>query len=376
MKRYTFIYTNPIPQSENINLLYNTALSVSKYAKTIYIYHHDFFNAQPTKLFFNPLNLIKNILQILSLIFSNFTNVKFYDLTCLKKINRRLISIHKNIFVNLIKKMPNSVLMSIYPNDTLLDFKKLFNPILTIGDCLDYWEPEQIEFSKKLDIILTNSKPLFNVCKNNSKKCFLIPSGYYYKKPIQTLFRHNFFDINSKNIFFVGTVNWKYNLDIIKKTILSLPDYTFHFHCLEIFDFDKTFNDPQLNKKVMIAQRQWNQIKNLKNVKIYLNKSEYDLPQIKEKFVVAIIPTRTDNQYGLHCHPIKYYMYQAMGLPIVSTNLISLKNKCLTSDNAQDWVKYIKNNKKNKPLNHKSILFQSHEAKATAINQIIQKNLF
>ena len=375
MKRYTFIYTNPIPQSPDINLLYNTALSLSRRAKTIYLYHPQFFHSHPTQYIFNPHNFIKNLLQLHSILFSNFTDINFYDITSIKKINRRLINLQKNIIIFLIKKQPNRVLMSLYPNDTLINFQKLFQPRLTIGDCLDYWELEQLKFSQKLDLIFTNSTPLYRTCQKNSKKCFLIPAGYYYQKPILALFRHNFFSATSKNILFIGTVNWKYNLDIVKKTITSLPDHTFHFYCFEIFDFDKTFNNPDLNKKVAIAQKKWHQIKQLPNVQIHLSKSEVDLPHIKLKFRAAIIPTRTDYPYGLHCHPIKYYMYQAMRLPIISTNLLCLHNKCYTSDNASEWVKYIQSIKNNNSINRSAILFQSHESKAKIICQIVSKIL-
>jgi hypothetical protein len=99
------------------------------------------------------------------------------------------------------------------------------------------------------------------------------------------------------------------------------------------------------------------------------------------KATVGIIPYVTTDEYNKFCHPIKLYLYFAMGIPVVSTPILAVSpyssNYVSVSETAQEFIASIKHvsmvtiskTARKKYINY--ALRHTHEQKAKDLIKII-----
>lgn len=130
---------------------------------------------------------------------------------------------------------------------------------------------------------------------------------------------------------FIGTINdWKLDIDLLTKVIKKYTDISFVFI-------------GQINKR----SNHFNMLLNRASNIYYLGYKPLQLlPYYLSRFDVCIIPYKT-NKYGESAYPIKIMEYLALGKPIVTTGLPSIKyladrNLIYWARNSNEFKNYIR----------------------------------
>ena len=274
--------------------------------------------------------------------------------------NKRIILINKiifnfNLFIAMkLLKFKKDYLWTYNPLTSLyLDINKFNSSIYHAVDAIEYQpfmpkdliKRQEIILSKKVDKIFVTSKNIINKLKkyNSNISYFGNVCDYeHFSKSLSTHFDDIPPDIKSISkpiIGFIGSISeYKLNYKLIYDVAKSLKEINFVF----IGPTDDSVNHSNLSR-----------IKNLKNVYLLGFRKYKDLPSYCAFFDVAWLPL-IHNNYTKSMFPMKFFEYLAAGLPIVSTNLESLKefrNFVYMSDDLSKIKVSIKEALKNKNSN-------------------------
>jgi len=180
----------------------------------------------------------------------------------------------------------------------------------------DLIKRQEIILSKKVDKIFVTSKNIINKLKKYNSNISYFGNVCDYEHFSKSLSTHiddipqDIKCISKPIIGFIGSISeYKLNYKLIYDVAKSLKEINFVF----IGPTDDSLNHSNLNR-----------LKNLKNVYLLGFRKYKDLPSYCAFFDVAWLPL-IHNNYTKSMFPMKFFEYLAAGLPIVSTNLESLK---------------------------------------------------
>ncbi len=274
--------------------------------------------------------------------------------------NKRIILINKiifnfNLFIAMkLLKFKKDYLWTYNPLTSLyLDINKFNSSIYHAVDAIEYQpfmpkdliKRQEIILSKKVDKIFVTSKNIINKLKKYNSNISYFGNVCDYEHFSKSLSTHiddippDIKSISKPIIGFIGSISeYKLNYKLIYDVAKSLKEINFVF----IGPTDDSLNHSNLGR-----------IKNLKNVYLLGFRKYKDLPSYCAFFDVAWLPL-IHNNYTKSMFPMKFFEYLAAGLPIVSTNLESLKefrNFVYMSDDLSEIKVSIKEALKNKNSN-------------------------
>ena len=180
----------------------------------------------------------------------------------------------------------------------------------------DLIKRQEIILSKKVDKIFVTSRNIINKLKKYNSNISYFGNVCDYEHFSKSLSTHiddipqDIKCISKPIIGFIGSISeYKLNYKLIYDVAKSLKEINFVF----IGPTDDSLNHSNLNR-----------LKNLKNVYLLGFRKYKDLPSYCAFFDVAWLPL-IHNNYTKSMFPMKFFEYLAAGLPVVSTNLESLR---------------------------------------------------
>ena len=234
--------------------------------------------------------------------------------------------------------------------------------------------------SKITDFTLANSFLLEKEQKIYNKTHRVSP-GYFSIKNILDLKKN--YTYEEDKIIFIGTIDWRMDFDLLEYVIDELSDKTFLFYYKEVFDsFQSQKKIKSLNK---IGLSKWKKIKSKKNVNLIEVSNQDELAKQKIHGSLGIMPYYMNDIFNKYCHPIKFYNYFALGIPIVSVkipNILHYQSEYVKFvDNKKEFAKEVRRllnkkvSKKNSKWMYKQALDQTFERKTKQIEELVGKNL-
>ncbi len=310
-------------QKQTINLL--------KEKNFCYIYLNGdkkrIFKIKKTKnlLLFYP---IKNIfyMEIFNSFFDQLNKLIFKTLI-------KLISFKKNIDI-----------LWIFNSELNSFFDYFDNAKIKIYDLLDSAKIVDVQKSiDKADKVFANSHTLKKIAESVSdKKIILVPQGFdheTYKNESLVKIRKN----KQTTITYIGSINFRMDFKLIEKVVLENPK------CKFVFWGPIEYLDKNMDQAYRLNE-------NIKKLKSYKNtefgKSDRkELIKLLKKTSIGIIPYNTSIDFNRNCFPMKLMEYMFMGIPVLSTKIEELNfysELATSSDNVDDWSKFIKKVNKDK----------------------------
>lgn len=266
---------------------------------------------------FKGINRVRQNLYIFSPLLIPFYKYEFFHL-----VNKILLEFYINYIVWKLK-LNKYILYSFVPNVGELKF--FVKPQMIIYHCVDeisgnpnipQLRVEQMEKKtlKKADLVFTSSSPLFEAKRKFNLNTYYLPNvceTQHFQKALddKTEIPDDIKNIPSPIIGFIGALStYKIDFELINFVAKSFPVASL------VLIGVLGEGEPPAN------------ISLLKEKNIYLlgGKDFCDLPKYLKKFDVCIIPAKI-NKYTSYMLPMKFFEYLASGKPVVSTNLISLK---------------------------------------------------
>lgn len=186
-------------------------------------------------------------------------------------------------------------------------------------------EKVEEEIVRKVDIVLTSSKKVYNKFKSYKQdSLYYIPNAvdierFKIKYPEPKEYR----GLNGKKVIYVGAIDEWVDLEIIAQIAVEVP-----------------------NINIVIIGKERVSMKGLrkyKNIHILGPKSPCIIPAYLQHASVGIIPFKKNSLTDC-IHPVKLYEYLASGLPVVSKNLEEIKNTglpVLMADEKDEFVEKI-----------------------------------
>ena len=322
------IQTNKQYVSREIAKLGNRVLYVESLGvRKIQIKKKDFFRI--FKRIINNLLIIKqkekNIWVLSPILFPGATNKKIIF------INRVIFNF--NLFIAMkFLNFKKEYLWTYNPLTSLyLNIEKFKSSIYHAVDAIEHQpfmpkkhiEKQEIILSKKVDKIFVTSKNIINKLKKHNANITYFGNvcDYdHFSKALTTNTENIPLDIKCINkpiIGFIGSISeYKLNYKLIHNVASSLKEINFVF----IGPTDDSLNHSNLNR-----------IKKLKNVYFLGYRKYKSLPSYCAYFDVAWLPL-IHNNYTKSMFPMKFFEYLAAGLPVVATDLQSIRefNKLVT----------------------------------------------
>lgn len=275
--------------------------------KISYIYFIDYYEK-------NPVNVYIPMFNFYTTHISKFSSYKFIKTLTPNEDLIILIEVPHFSFLPIIKFLKR------YSNKIIYDLIDPWNTELGNG-----WYRENIEYEiiKLSNIFVTTANKLQSQLKQKTNRpVHLLPNAYNndifikknYKKPK---------DLPVGPIIgYTGALwgSW-FDIDLVFQIAKHYPDYN-----------------------IVLIGEYLNQFDNIapRNVYFLKLKAQKDLPSYLSYFNVAMIPFKT-NKLTEGVNPLKIYEYLAMGLPVVSTDILELRNmpNVFMSKNKSDFLNNI-----------------------------------
>ncbi|MFN4212867.1 MAG: glycosyltransferase [Microgenomates group bacterium] len=281
------------------------------------------------------LNSIFNILKSKKLVyFRPFAIFPFQRFKIINKINQFFGYLLLSLIIEFIKK--KAIIWQFFPLIKSFFIKKLFKQIF-IYDCVDYLDEkihekkiinEEKTIIKKSDYVAFNSLPLAKAkgANLNNKKFIITYCGCDFDQ-----FNIIPFIMNKENIaIFYGIFDYRINVSILKKTINDNTNWQF----LLIGPVEEKNHPPKKDFLNLLK---------IKNVLYLGKKPKNELANYLKKAKIGLIPYDTSYNFVKYSNPMKTYEYLAAGLPVLSTEILSLKQYpkeiVYTTDNPQEFSK-------------------------------------
>lgn len=274
-------------------------------------------------------------------------------------------SIKYSLLSSIIKKIDPDLIWCFDPADISL-IKKIGNTKKQcIYDCVDDFgsreksidqqiKNNEKELLKYVDYFFVNSYTLRKIKSRLTKnKPIIVPLGFdeqsfNSKKPLSSTEIREVKKVRSlaktrKIVGYIGSVNYRFNFEVLKGVITSNPSVYFVF--TDYYQSSKT-EDPLGTLKAL-----WEEVKKLPNV--ILVTSSYNrnyIGKLIEFFDLAIVPYDTKLPFNKHCFPMKFMEYLYYGKKVLSTEISELeyyKEYVITSDSPEYWSEIVAHLEKN-----------------------------
>jgi glycosyltransferase involved in cell wall biosynthesis len=222
-------------------------------------------------------------------------------------------------------------------------------------------------FIPKTDGVITTSTGLYNDKKQLHPHTFLVKNGVDFEAFNKGLQKsETFIDKKSfkKIVGYIGGIDFRMDLDLMKFAITSLPEY--------LFVFIGKVTKPEIQEQLSTFQ----------NVEFLGPKSLKELPFYTADFDIGIIPFER-NEFTQKIYPLKINEYFALGKPVVMTNfgdMSDFKNIASIVHSKTEFIEALKNelesDNEQKKQNRINIAKQnSWQNRAELLSEIIEKLL-
>lgn len=369
-------------QDERLHWQLNTARDLGDHLPTIHVSFID--ESIKFTHFVRPSGWKTLFKQLVDIKKRTFTNWKIICFLPFDKRFDRIYRLNRVINLKLIKSVIPGECFFISPEfgESIVLAKSVLKPKKMIGDVFDVFSTQQLQdIARVSDAVLVSTDRTAKLARKYSSKVYKVSAGYFSDKLLNSLHDKKFWS-KSKNILYIGTICWRSNFELLDYIAAQLTDYTVTVIGPDLFDY---YVNNAWDQKNVKAHRQWETLKKRKNVKYIPITEQNDLINIQEKFSVAVIPYDMNHMINRNCHPIKFYHYSAMGLPIVSGKVYALEKYASSHvslvENANEFIPEIQRlAKKNmtSAMRERGLttsITQSYETKTRQILDIIGQEL-
>lgn len=253
----------------------------------------------------------------------------FVRLNIVYKLNE-FLNIFLLKFVTIIFEIKEKYVQKIFwvfdPN-TYFMFRYFSYRYKLVYDCVDYFpgavEPKfkkstienEKELLKQSDLVVANSSVLLNYLHRFRKDVRLVPQGFRLD-----LFKSAAHKMHIKRddrplVGFVGAVNYR----IDYKLLYSLAN-SHH-------EWDFAIWGPILERDLFtkIQKSYLTKLNSLNNV-IFGESNKTEVSAVINEFDIGIIPYNINLDFNKYCYPMKVFEYFYCGKPVISTDIIELRN--------------------------------------------------
>lgn len=262
-----------------------------------------------------------------------------------ESIFKKLFSINTFIYKTQLRKvikklkLDNPIIITAYNPMYGLPMIGQLNELLNIYYCYDGMDTQrhksrifdiEKQFCEKVDGIITTSDYLNSEKKKLNKQSYVVKNGVDFelfiahaKKRVST---------NSvKKVGYIGTLDFRFDIDIMEYTIKELPHVLFEF------------TGYLLNHNIKERLLQY------ENVSFFNSVKPHEVPKLLSKYDLGIIPYKMD-EVNKNIYPLKINEYLAVGVPVVMTdfaNLNDFKDMVKSAENKEFFKTQIENELKN-----------------------------
>lgn len=253
--------------------------------------------------------------------------------------------------------------------------RNLFWKYQTIYDCVDYYpgfsdvaRREHAALMRQSTYVFANSKVLVRALQKFRSDVVSVPQGFasdmFRGLPIPPV-------VPNKRIFtvgYIGSISARMDFSLLKKVICKLPEISFIFVGSIEFNVFGIHDD---------AQQAFRSLCQNPNVTWVPGVAKARIPTHLSRFDLGIVPYRTDIAFNRYAFPMKVLEYFALGRPVISTNIMSLRDyardglltQAITADAVVRAIRYYRNH----GWNSRSQKRQAAEAKRNAWEHKVDK---
>lgn len=268
-------------------------------------------------------------------------------------------------------KLDNPIIISAYNPMYGLPMIGQLNEFLNIYYCYDGMDTQrhksriydiEKEFCKQVDGIITTSDYLNSEKKLLNSESYVVKNGVDYKLFVPHA-KSSVSNLSTqKKVGYIGTLDFRFDIDIMEHAIKELPDVLFEF------------TGYLLNHSIK------DRLSKYKNVSFFNSVKSYEVPKLLSQYDLGIIPYKMD-EVNKNIYPLKINEYLAVGVPVVMTDFADLadfKDMAKSAENKSLFKSHIENELKNdtNTLIKNRIAFakqNSWEGRANEFSGIIEK---
>jgi teichuronic acid biosynthesis glycosyltransferase TuaH len=248
------------------------------------------------------------------------------------------VFIYKNQLKKTIKrlKLDNPIVITAYNPMYGLQMIGQLNEYLNIYYCYDGMDTQrhksriyniEQQFCKKVDGIITTSDYLNIEKKQLNPQSAVVKNGVDYKLFVPHAKRDVSNHASVKKVGYIGTMDFRFDIDIVEYAIKQLPEVLFEFT-----GYLLNYN---------IKER----LSKYENVAFFKSVKPYEVPSLLAKYDLGIIPYKMD-EVNKNIYPLKINEYLAVGVPVVMTAFANLTDFVLmvkSAENKDVFKSYIEN---------------------------------
>jgi len=219
----------------------------------------------------------------------------------------------------------------------------------------------ETEFCKKVDGIITTSDYLNSEKLKLNKESFVVKNGVDFNLFVPHAKKSVSENTLEKKVGYIGTLDFRFDIDIMEFAIKNLPQVTFEF------------TGYLLNHQIV------ERLSTYKNVSFFCSVKAEEVPKLLAKYDAGIIPYKMD-EVNKNIYPLKINEYLAVGVPVIMTafaNLTDFENMVSSAKTKEIFKECIENELTNDSLSQieKRISFakqNSWEGRAVEFENILE----
>lgn len=197
---------------------------------------------------------------------------------------------------------------------------------------------QKIYLLKKSKIVTSTCQSQINYYKKIfNRKIILVPQGFNIKRSKKINPQLSLINPINTNIGYIGNINNRFDFKLLFNLIKNTPQFNYIF--VGPISKEYSIKDKPIKKLT-------DKLFSYKNV-LHIEKVKKDqIHQFIEKFDFCIIPYDTKEIFNKYSYPMKTFEYLYFNKPIISTNILALKNYSdyiFCSNNYLKWIETIKN---------------------------------
>ncbi|MDP5157659.1 MAG: glycosyltransferase [Flaviramulus sp.] len=237
-------------------------------------------------------------------------------------------------------KLDNPIIISAYNPMYGLPMIGQLNEFLNIYYCYDGMDTQrhksriydiEKEFCKQVDGIITTSDYLNSEKKLLNSESYVVKNGVDFKLFVPHA-KSSVSNLSTqKKVGYIGTLDFRFDIDIMEHAIKELPDVLFEF------------TGYLLNHSIK------DRLSKYKNVSFFNSVKSYEVPKLLSQYDLGIIPYKMD-EVNKNIYPLKINEYLAVGVPVVMTafaDLADFKDMAKSAENKSLFKSHIENELKN-----------------------------
>ena len=250
--------------------------------------------------------------------------------------------IYKNQLRKIIKKfhLENPIIITAYNPMYGLPMIGQLNEFLNIYYCYDGMDTQrhksrifniEKQFCEKVDGIITTSDYLNTEKKKLNKQSYVVKNGVDFNLFVPHAKTKNSSDTSQKKVGYIGTLDFRFDIDIMEYAVKELPHV--------IFEFTGYLLNQNIKERLSVY----------KNVSFFGSVKPQEVPELLSKYDLGIIPYKMD-EVNKNIYPLKINEYLAVGVPVVMTafaDLTDFKEMAKSAENKMLFKEHIESELKN-----------------------------